>query len=65
MSAGGARTGAGRKVGYRKPGARRHLLTVKVSEEERALALALGDGNASDGVRVALAQAARRREAIT
>lgn len=55
---GGARPGAGRKPGSRLATARRHLLAVKVNDQERDLALTLGLGNASAGVRKALALAA-------
>ena len=56
---GGARPGAGRKPGSRQANARRHLLAVKVNDQERELALTLGFGNASAGVRKALVLAAR------
>lgn len=55
---GGARAGAGRKLGYQKPEAKRELLVVKVTADEKDLARKLGDGNASEGVRRALALAA-------
>jgi len=49
---GGARKGAGRK---RDPGARRLTISAKVNEEEMLIAERLGWGNASAGVRAALA----------
>ena len=55
---GGARTGAGRKLGYRSPDAKRVMIVVKVSADEKEFARTLGDGNASAGVRRALALAA-------
>ena len=51
---GGAREGAGRKPGSTKPDARRLMVNVKLSPEERDFALAIGDGNASEGIRRAL-----------
>ena len=57
---GGARAGAGRKPGSRQAEARRHLIAVKLNDQERALVLELGFGNASAGVRKALAMAARK-----
>lgn len=51
---GGAREGAGRKPGSIKPDARRLMINVKLTAEEKALALAIGDGNASEGIRRAL-----------
>ena len=55
---GGAREGAGRKPGWRKPGAKRIIVNVKLSKAERDLAVELGAGNASAGIRRALAVAA-------
>ena len=52
---GGAREGAGRKPGSIKTDARRLMVNVKLSPEERDLALAIGNGNASEGIRRALA----------
>lgn len=52
---GGIRPGAGRKAGSVKPGTKRSMVNVKLTEEEKALALAIGEGNASEGVRRALA----------
>lgn len=54
MTAGGPRPGAGRKVGYRKEGAARELIAVRLTAEERAIAERLGSGNASEGIRRAL-----------
>jgi hypothetical protein len=51
---GGARPGAGRKTGYRKPSARRVNVNVRLDAAELARAKALGDGNASEGIRRAL-----------
>ena len=51
---GGARPGAGRKPGYRKPDARRNMVNVRLSDAELMLALQLGEGNASEGIRRAL-----------
>ena len=55
---GGARPGAGRKLGYEKPGAKRALLVCKVTADEKDFARQLGNGNVSEGVRRALALAA-------
>lgn len=52
---GGAREGAGRKPGSTKRDARRAMINVKLTPEEKALALAIGEGNASEGIRRALA----------
>jgi hypothetical protein len=52
---GGARDGAGRKPGSMKQDARRAMINVKLTPEEKALALAIGEGNASEGIRRALA----------
>ena len=57
-SHGGARPGAGRKLGYVKPGAKRAMIVVKVTTDEKDFARKLGEGNASEGVRRALALAA-------
>lgn len=51
---GGAREGAGRKPGSVKPDAKREAINVKLTQVEKALALAIGDGNASEGIRRAL-----------
>ena len=52
---GGARPGAGRKPGYRVPGAKhRKLRPILLSDEELALAQDIGAGNASYGVRRAI-----------
>jgi hypothetical protein len=51
---GGARPGAGRKPGYRKPGPVLHNYACRLDPDERALALELGDGNFTKGVRTAL-----------
>ena len=59
---GGAREGAGRKPGWRKPGAKRIIVNVKLSEAERDLAVELGAGNASAGIRRALAVAENHLE---
>ena len=55
---GGARPGAGRKLGYRSPDAKRVMIVVKVTADEKEFARQLGNGNASEGVRRALALAA-------
>jgi hypothetical protein len=52
---GGAREGAGRKPGSVKSDAKREAINVKLTQEEKVLALAIGDGNASEGIRRALA----------
>lgn len=57
MTRGGKRPNAGRKVGYRKPGARRHQLAIRLDDAEKAKALAIGGGNASEGLRIALHRA--------
>jgi hypothetical protein len=51
---GGARPGAGRKPGYRKPGPVLSNYACRLDPAERALALELGDGNFTKGVRTAL-----------
>jgi hypothetical protein len=51
---GGARPGAGRKPGYRKPGPVLSNYACRLDPDERALALELGGGNFSQGVRTAL-----------
>ena len=51
---GGIRLGAGRKTGSTKPTARRVGIFVRLSEAELAQARAIGEGNASAGVRKAL-----------
>jgi len=55
---GGARPGAGRKLGNGKPDAKSALLVCKVTTDEKDFARQLGNGNASEGVRRALALAA-------
>ena len=55
---GGPRPGAGRKAGYRKEHAARELIAVRLTAEQRRIAEALGDGNASAGIRAALDKAA-------
>ena len=57
MSSGGKRDGAGRKAGYRKPGARRNPVSLRLNDAEMGKALILGDGNAADGLREALRRA--------
>jgi hypothetical protein len=52
---GGIRPGAGRKTGSTKPTARRVGIFVRLSEAELEQARAIGEGNASAGVRQALA----------
>lgn len=52
---GGARPGAGRKPGSTKPESRRQLVAVRLSSDERAKAEMIGNGNASAGLRTALA----------
>lgn len=54
MSRGGKRPGAGRKIGYRSPAARTRQVNVKLTEDELKKARAIGEGNASVGLRVAL-----------
>lgn len=54
MTHGGSRPGAGRKPGYRKPDAKRRAVCLRLTEEEYALAVRLGSGNASAGLRTAL-----------
>ena len=54
MTTGGNRPGAGRNAGYRKEGAARELIAVRLTTEERRIAAYLGDGNASAGIRQAL-----------
>jgi hypothetical protein len=61
---GGPRPGAGRKPGSVKPGTKRSMINVKLTEEEKSLALAIGEGNASEGVRRALA-AQKSKQAAT
>ena len=51
---GGKRPGAGRKTGSTKLAARRVGIFVRLSEAELEQARAIGDGNASAGVRKAL-----------
>jgi hypothetical protein len=51
---GGIRPGAGRKTGSTKPTARRIGIFVRLSEDELEQARAIGEGNASAGVRKAL-----------
>lgn len=53
---GGKREGAGRKPGSSKPDSRRQLVAVRLSDEERAKAETIGEGNASAGLRKALAK---------
>ena len=53
---GGTRPGAGRKTGSTKPATRRVGIFVRLSEAELAQARAIGEGNASAGVRQALAK---------
>lgn len=45
---GGARPGAGRP---KKPDARRHTVSLKVSDDEREVLMTLGDGNMTKGLR--------------
>ena len=51
---GGIRPGAGRKTGSTKPATRRSGIFVRLSEAELEQAKAIGEGNASAGVRKAL-----------
>ena len=51
---GGTRPGAGRKTGSTKPTARRAGISVRLSENELDQDRAIGEGNASAGVRKAL-----------
>ena len=51
---GGAREGAGRKPGYRKPDAKRNQVNVRLDDVAMAKAKRLGDGNACRGIRRAL-----------
>ena len=53
---GGARPGSGRPVGTVKPESKRQLVAVRLSDEERAKAETIGEGNASAGLRKALAR---------
>jgi hypothetical protein len=55
MTAGGKRPGAGRPSGTTKPTARRRQVNLRLTEEELAKAEYLGQGNASAGLRAALA----------
>lgn len=48
---GGRRDGAGRKHGYKKPGARHKQVNIRLTDEEHDKALAIGNGNASKGLR--------------
>jgi hypothetical protein len=59
---GGPRAGAGRKPGWRKPNKRTRIMLVKVSDTEHGMALTVGDGNASLGVRRALYRATQQDE---
>lgn len=61
---GGPRPGAGRKPGWRKPGARDQVLLVKLTTRERTMANEIGDGNASLGVRRALYRASQQDDAL-
>lgn len=61
---GGLRPGSGRKPGWRKPNKRDQVLLFKVTDAERAMALAIGDGNASLGVRRALYRATQQDDAL-
>jgi len=54
MTSGGARPGAGRKVGYRKPDAMTHFIAVRLNDTHLVAARELGEGNVSLGVRRAL-----------
>jgi hypothetical protein len=56
MTHGGPRPGAGRKPGYRKPNGRKNLVAVRLDDGELETATTLGDGNASAGIRSALAR---------
>ena len=51
---GGTRPGAGRKAGSTKTATRRAGIFVRLSEAELEQARAIGEGNASAGVRKAL-----------
>ena len=57
MTRGGPRPGAGRPTGTKKPGSRPRQVNARLSDLELAQAEALGDGNASEGLRVALRRA--------
>ena len=57
MTHGGPRPGAGRKPGSVKPQTRRRLVAVRLDDAEMAKAISLGHGNASRGIRTALATA--------
>ena len=54
MNHGGKRPGAGRPKGSTKPGSKTELLMIRVTPQQKAKALKLGDGNASAGIRIAL-----------
>lgn len=54
---GGKRPGAGRKPGYRKPAAKRHQVNVRLTTTQLAAVERLGNGNASEGLRVLINRA--------
>lgn len=54
---GGRRQGAGRPTGSAKPESRGLQVNVRLTDDEFAKALALGNGNASEGIRLALKRA--------
>ena len=51
---GGPRPNSGRKVGYRKPDAKRNKVNVAMDDATLAKAKRLGNGNAGRGIRLAL-----------
>jgi hypothetical protein len=58
MTRGGPRKGAGRPAGSTKT-ERTEKLMVRLTPKERAKAEAIGQGNASEGLRIALAAFSR------
>ena len=56
MTSCGKRKGAGRPVGSTKPGGRSIVFPVRLNDEERDKAKLIGNGNASAGLRLALAK---------
>jgi hypothetical protein len=57
---GGARKGAGRKPGYRKPNAKRNQVNVRLTDAQMAAVNRLGNGNASAGLRALVDRAIGR-----
>jgi hypothetical protein len=52
---GGPRKGAGRPTGTTKPDAKRRQVCMRMTAAAHAKAAAIGGGNASEGLRLALA----------